>query len=571
MSWNLSLQLNNLYAIVKSLQNNFTLGVGSNLRINISGAATTFGIIDCASLSACTTSGTFIVKNTSNVTIATHATTGLFLGDAVLAGSSVGSNKLVLPSYGSFTFAGITATPPSILSGGGTSLYYRGASHNFQNYDGGEKATINYALATYINPNGTNAVSMEGATAPASLSNYQINNNNTSTPTTYTLPVAISGYTPVGLVFSFNNNSTGSLLLKDNGGTTLYTALAGSIFEVILLSNATSNGTWDIHASLPSNVVWGTAGASIGGNLTLTGTKTLSVGGSISGASVVSSGAISGTTITGTGAISGASVVSTGAISGTTITGTGAISGASVVSTGAISGTTITGTGAISGASVVSTGAISGTTITGTGAISGTTITGTGAISGTSLTATGTTLELGTAGVANVNLNFRSTAPTNFFQFQHQGSGTNAFLYCMSQPANTGVQLTTASPNAWASTSDRRLKENIEDVPNALSSLLQLRTVNFDITSNKNGRKCVGFIAQEIQEIPLFNYLAMGSGRRGEHEADDYLTLAITDFIPYTVKAIQEQHQIIVDLKAELASLKAVVDALVAHKDLLVV
>jgi hypothetical protein len=527
MSWNLSLQLNNLYAIVKSLQNNFTLGVGSNLRINISGAATTFGIIDCASLSACTTSGTFIVKNTSNVTIATHATTGLFLGDAVLAGSSVGSNKLVLPSYGSFTFAGITATPPSILSGGGTSLYYRGASHNFQNYDGGEKATINYALATYINPNGTNAVSMEGATAPASLSNYQINNNNTSTPTTYTLPVAISGYTPVGLVFSFNNNSTGSLLLKDNGGTTLYTALAGSIFEVILLSNATSNGTWDIHASLPSNVVWGTAGASIGGNLTLTGTKTLSVGGSISGASVVSSGAISGTTITGTGAISGASVVSTGAISGTTITGTGAISG--------------------------------------------TTITGTGAISGTSLTATGTTLELGTAGVANVNLNFRSTAPTNFFQFQHQGSGTNAFLYCMSQPANTGVQLTTASPNAWASTSDRRLKENIEDVPNALSSLLQLRTVNFDITSNKNGRKCVGFIAQEIQEIPLFNYLAMGSGRRGEHEADDYLTLAITDFIPYTVKAIQEQHQIIVDLKAELASLKAVVDALVAHKDLLVV
>jgi hypothetical protein len=161
-------------------------------------------------------------------------------------------------------------------------------------------------------------------------------------------------------------------------------------------------------------------------------------------------------------------------------------------------------------------------------------------------------LTLGLKGVSNTDFGFFSTAPSNFFNIQCQGSGTNAYLYVMSQPANTGVQLTTAVPNAWNSTSDRRLKKNIEDISDVLPSLLKLRPVSFDFISNPDGRKCVGFIAQEIQEIPLFDFLPTSSGRTGENEETPYLGIAITDFIPYSVKAIQEQNKLITDQQKQI-------------------
>ena len=171
-------------------------------------------------------------------------------------------------------------------------------------------------------------------------------------------------------------------------------------------------------------------------------------------------------------------------------------------------------------------------------------------------------ISFGLKGVTNTTFNFHSTAPTNFFNIQCQGGGATAFLYVMSQPANTGVQLTTIAPNGWISTSDRRLKKNVEDIPDALSSLLRLRPVSFDFISNPNGRKCVGFIAQEIQEIPLFDYLVTDTGRTGENEDTPYLGIAITDFIPYSVKAIQEQNKLITDQQKQIDELKLLVNQL---------
>jgi hypothetical protein len=86
---------------------------------------------------------------------------------------------------------------------------------------------------------------------------------------TVTLPNATT--LQIGQIFYFNNSSNQLVTINNNGGVNQYNALAGSICELILLTNSTANGTWDIHSFLPSGAQFGTAGLSYSGNLSLTG------------------------------------------------------------------------------------------------------------------------------------------------------------------------------------------------------------------------------------------------------------------------------------------------------------
>jgi hypothetical protein len=58
-----------------------------------------------------------------------------------------------------------------------------------------------------------------------------------------------------------------------------------------------------------------------------------------------------------------------------------------------------------------------------------------------------------------------------------------------------------ASQAAFGSWSDRRLKENITDLPNQLSNILALRPVEFDYIESEGGGHQTSFIAQEFEEI----------------------------------------------------------------------
>jgi len=58
-----------------------------------------------------------------------------------------------------------------------------------------------------------------------------------------------------------------------------------------------------------------------------------------------------------------------------------------------------------------------------------------------------------------------------------------------------------ANQAAFASTSDVRLKENIQDLPSQLDSILSLRPVEFDYVESEGGGHQIGFIAQELQQI----------------------------------------------------------------------
>ena len=63
------------------------------------------------------------------------------------------------------------------------------------------------------------------------------------------------------------------------------------------------------------------------------------------------------------------------------------------------------------------------------------------------------------------------------------------------------VNGTAGGNSAWSNSSDRRLKENIETIPNALDKVNQMRGVTFDWKDGRKDGQEVGFIAQEIEDI----------------------------------------------------------------------
>ena len=105
-----------------------------------------------------------------------------------------------------------------------------------------------------------------------------------------------------------------------------------------------------------------------------------------------------------------------------------------------------------------------------------------------------------------------------------------------------------ANAAAFGSFSDRRLKENIVDLPSQLANIMALRPVEFDYIESEGGGHQIGFIAQEVQEVY--------SDLVGER-SDGMLTLS--DFNKNDarlIKCIQEQQALITQLQADVAALK---------------
>ena len=74
---------------------------------------------------------------------------------------------------------------------------------------------------------------------------------------TFQFPAATS--LAYGTQYSFNNNqSSGTIVVKNASGTTIVTVQSGAFSNVILTDNTTSAGTWDYHNAVPSNASWST-------------------------------------------------------------------------------------------------------------------------------------------------------------------------------------------------------------------------------------------------------------------------------------------------------------------------
>jgi hypothetical protein len=112
----------------------------------------------------------------------------------------------------------------------------------------------------------------------------------------------------------------------------------------------------------------------------------------------------------------------------------------------------------------------------------------------------------------------------------------------------------TADIIAYAS--DKRLKENVINIPNALDKIKQINGVYFDwkdktkeLGFNPSQKNDVGVIAQEIQAIlpevvtlAPFDY-ELGKSKSGEN----YLTVKYDKLAPLFIEAIKELNQKVED------------------------
>ncbi len=103
---------------------------------------------------------------------------------------------------------------------------------------------------------------------------------------------------------------------------------------------------------------------------------------------------------------------------------------------------------------------------------------------------------------------------------------------------------------SFTAVSDRRLKESITNSKYGLKEVMQLRPVDYILTSNR--LKQVGFIAQEVQTLVP----EVVTGKEGDLSKGETLGLTYANLVPVLTKAIQEQQAMIEQLKAEIEALK---------------
>ena len=171
--------------------------------------------------------------------------------------------------------------------------------------------------------------------------------------------------------------------------------------------------------------------------------------------------------------------------------------------------------------------------------------------------------------IVSNNVGIGDTNPTSLFEVAHNdgtpdsGDQTNAFsirhktlnqswqfyasgggsLYIYEDGNFRGVF--DGATGAYTQTSDRRAKKDISTLENnTLDRLMQLNPVSYLMKDQKDNKRTMGLISQEVQEVfPSVTHYV---------EEHDLLALSYTELIPVLIKAIQEQQQIIEQQRQQL-------------------
>ena len=129
------------------------------------------------------------------------------------------------------------------------------------------------------------------------------------------------------------------------------------------------------------------------------------------------------------------------------------------------------------------------------------------------------------------------------FSVASDGATTIATLASNGTVYSNSGTLTNSNP------SDRNLKENIQSMIGGTSIVDQLNPVSFEWKSDKNGTGTkYGFIAQEVQQVIPEIVSTDSTGTIG---------LDTVSMIPFLVKAIKEQQEVINELKNEIQTIKS--------------
>ena len=171
---------------------------------------------------------------------------------------SAGSTGLTpsSPTTGAITLAGTLA-----VANGGTGVTSSSGASSVVLRDSNSNITGNAFFA------GFTSVAAAGTTTTLTAASTPVYVVTGSGGQTYQLPNATT--LPNGTIFSFNNNqSSGAITVNNASGTLIVSVPSGGYTTVVLLSNATSAGSWDRHDQSPANVSWSTNTFDYAGSIT---------------------------------------------------------------------------------------------------------------------------------------------------------------------------------------------------------------------------------------------------------------------------------------------------------------
>jgi hypothetical protein len=132
-------------------------------------------------------------------------------------------------------------------------------------------------------------------------------------------------------------------------------------------------------------------------------------------------------------------------------------------------------------------------------------------------------------------------------------SGGRIFFYNLlgSSDTQSDVRYNATTKELFYNTSSERYKTNITDLESTLGKINNLRTVRYQDVESQN--YSVGLIAEEVVEVipdVVFNKEIEG------YDTPQPEGINYSDFAPFLIKAIQEQQEIINDLKARIETLE---------------
>ena len=247
-----------------------TTGVTGTLPIGNGGTGQTTASAAFNALSPVTTTGDLIIGN------GTNSATRLAIGANGYVLTSNGTTATWAASTGGVTSfsAGTTGLTPNTattgaitLSGtlavanGGTGVTASTGANSVALRDANANLTVNSLFEGFTN------VAAAGTTTTLTAASNPTYVVTGSGGQTFQLPDATT--LPVGAQFSFNNNqSSGTVIVKNNSGTTLATLQSGAFADVTLLVNSPAAGSWDTHNQAPSNASWSTNTLSWAGSYT---------------------------------------------------------------------------------------------------------------------------------------------------------------------------------------------------------------------------------------------------------------------------------------------------------------
>lgn len=134
--------------------------------------------------------------------------------------------------------------------------------------------------------------------------------------------------------------------------------------------------------------------------------------------------------------------------------------------------------------------------------------------------------------------------------------------------------------NGTIQTSDLRLKKKIKKLNYGLDEIMQLQTITYNWKKEQKGNtvipehlqeRKIGFSAQQLLKVlpeTVNTHSWVAADEKGTFKRIENKNLGVfySDIIPVTVKAIQEQQEMIKDLKSEISELKLLVKTFIQEK-----